>query len=127
MKEVIERDLLELNAGSLDSIERYLDERLRLEGGGFNEKLNKLSSELELDIFKGIILREIAYILKYGSSSEKIRIISEILKYLYPTKREVNMKLRGNINMIVNPKIMGEEVEVEDADRDNISEDAEQS
>lgn len=97
----------------------------------FVERLRSKGELSEVEELKDVVLEYIKLVLMYGTLNEKALLIKELMKYLFPTKREMDMKFSGDIMFMVNPKIVGEKMEENKGEiddiGDNISEDSDES
>ncbi len=82
------------------------------------EAIESLGEIKEIEDLKGFVLKQIKYLIKYGTIKEKVYLMRELMKYIFPVKRDINMKLKGEIKLVINSNIMGEV----DGDRDQLSE-----
>ncbi len=98
----------ELALELVNDLEEYLKSKKLLELKDLYDEFARIKDFEDIDSFKSAVLKQVLYILKYGSSNERVRIIGELLKYLFPTKRDINLRHSGNIYFIMNQNIMGD-------------------
>lgn len=91
-------------------LKEYIKSKELLELKDLYDEFAKIRDFDDVENFKSVVLKQVLYILKYGSSSERVRIIAELMKYLFPTKRDINLRHSGNIQIVMNPNIMGGDV-----------------
>ncbi len=101
-----------------NELEQYLSSKKLLDFKELHQEFDNIKDFDDINRFKTAVLKQVLYILKYGSSNERVKVLAELLKYLFPTKRDVNLRHSGNIKIVVNPLIMGEVKDVDTVDED---------